>query len=96
MGLQGINHVVLKVKNLRSADYFYREILGMQLVGKRGGMYFYHAGGHPHDLALFEVGTNAGSPQRHQTGYTRSNARSSLVRGDASPIQLEGRHTGNN
>lgn len=68
MGLQGINHVVLKVKNLRSADYFYREILGMQLVGKRGGMYFYHAGGHPHDLALLEVGTNAASPQRHETG----------------------------
>jgi catechol 2,3-dioxygenase-like lactoylglutathione lyase family enzyme len=55
MGLQGINHVVLKVKNLRSADYFYREILGMQLVGKRGGMYFYHAGGHPHDLALLRL-----------------------------------------
>ncbi len=68
MALQGINHVVLKVRNLRTSDHFYREILGMQRVGDRPGMWFYHAGGHPHDLALVEIGTKASSPQLHQTG----------------------------
>ena len=67
MALQGINHVVLKVRNLHTSDHFYREILGMQQVGDHSGMWFYHAGGHPHDLALVEVGTKASSPQPHQT-----------------------------
>ena len=68
MALQGINHVVLKVKNLESSDYFYREILGMQRVGERGRMWFYSAGSHHHDLALVEIGSHAAAPQSQQTG----------------------------
>ncbi len=68
MALQGINHVVLKVKNLESSDYFYSEILGMQRVGERVGMWFYRAGKHHHDLALTEVGSHATAPQKQQTG----------------------------
>lgn len=67
MALQGINHIVLKVKSLVASDRFYREVLEMQRVGERPGMWFYHAGGHHHDLALVEVG-QAPSPQRYQTG----------------------------
>lgn len=68
MALQGINHIVLKVRNLHTSDHFYREILGMQRVGERPGMWFYYAGGHPHDLALAEVGDKALSPQPRATG----------------------------
>jgi catechol 2,3-dioxygenase len=68
MTLKGINHVVLKVKNLESSDYFYREILGMQRVGERGRMWFYSAGNHHHDLALVEIGEPATTPQKQQTG----------------------------
>ncbi len=68
MALQGINHVVLKVKNLEISDYFYREILGMQRVGERGKMWFYSAGKHHHDLALVEVGNQATTPPMEQTG----------------------------
>lgn len=68
MGLKGINHLVLKVRNLVAADQFYREVLGMQKVGERGRMYFYHAGGHHHDLALLEVGTQEEPPARGVTG----------------------------
>lgn len=68
MALQGINHVVLKVKNLETSDYFYREILGMQRVGERARMWFYSAGNNHHDLALAEVGSHATAPQRQQTG----------------------------
>ncbi len=68
MALQGINHVVLKVQNLESSDYFYREILGMQKVGERGRMWFYSAGNHHHDLALVELGSQATAPSKQQTG----------------------------
>lgn len=68
MTLQGINHVVLKVKNLETSDYFYREILGMQRVGERGRMWFYSAGRHHHDLALTEVGDRATMPSVQHTG----------------------------
>lgn len=68
MTLKGINHVVLKVKDLKKSDYFYREILGTQRVGERLGMWFYHAGGHLHDLALVEVGNKALLPQWQATG----------------------------
>ncbi len=68
MALQGINHVVLKVKSLETSDYFYREILGMKRVGEREKMWFYSAGNHHHDLALVEVGSSATAPQMQQTG----------------------------
>lgn len=68
MTLKGINHVVLKVKDLAASDYFYCEILGMQQVGKRGKMWFYSAGNHHHDLALVEVDDRATAPQGQQTG----------------------------
>ncbi len=68
MALQGINHVVLKIKNLESSDYFYGEILGMQRVGERGRMWFYSAGNHHHDLALVEIGERATAPPKQQTG----------------------------
>lgn len=68
MALQGINHVVLKVKDLEASDYFYREILGLQKVGERGKMWFYSAGNHHHDLALVEVGSQATAPPMQQTG----------------------------
>lgn len=56
MALQGINHLALKVRNLKISDNFYREILGLQRVGERSKMWFYHAGGYSHDLALVEAG----------------------------------------
>ncbi|WP_009630658.1 VOC family protein [Synechocystis sp. PCC 7509] len=68
MALTGINHIVLKVKDLEASDYFYREILGMRQVGKRDKMWFYSAGNHHHDLALVEVGNPTTVPQMPQTG----------------------------
>ncbi len=68
MLLRGINHVVLKVRRLAESDRFYREVLGLQKVGERPGMWFYHAGAHHHDLALVEVGGRAATPGRDATG----------------------------
>lgn len=30
MTLRGINHIVLKVRNLHASDHFYRGVLGME------------------------------------------------------------------
>ncbi len=68
MNVRGINHVVLKVRNLAASDAFYREMLGLQLVAKRGRMWFYSAGAHTHDLALIEIGPNGKIPSVDNTG----------------------------
>jgi catechol 2,3-dioxygenase len=68
MHFRGINHVVLKVRDLTASDHFYREVLGLERVGERSGMLFYTAGGHHHDLALVELGAHAMSPPDDQTG----------------------------
>jgi catechol 2,3-dioxygenase len=56
MLVRGINHVVLKVRNLEESDRFYREFVGLKLVGRRGHMRFYTAGAHTHDFAIVEIG----------------------------------------
>ena len=68
MNFRGINHVVLKVRDLAASDRFYRGVLGLERVGERPGMVFYTAGGHHHDLALVEFGAQASSPRHDQTG----------------------------
>jgi cupin fold WbuC family metalloprotein len=66
--LQGINHVVLKVRNLQHSSRFYQEVLGFRPTGERPGMRFFTGGGHPHDLALYEVGEGAPSPPTNAVG----------------------------
>lgn len=67
MALKGINHVVLKVRDLEAAEAFYR-LLGFTRAGQREGMRFLHGGAHHHDLALFQVGADAPKPIREGTG----------------------------
>ncbi len=59
MGVSGINHIVLKVRDLEKSDAFYGGVLGLKKVGERGRMWFYTAGAHHHDLALLELGPRA-------------------------------------
>ena len=68
MALRGINHIVLKVRDLHISDRFYQGLLGMRLVGERPGMWFYSAGAHHHDLALVEVGAQAPMPPAQAIG----------------------------
>lgn len=68
MELRGINHVVLKVRNLEASDRFYREVLGLEKVGDRGAIWFYSAGAHHHDLALLEIGEDAQGPSPASPG----------------------------
>ena len=69
MALKGINHVVLKVRDLDASERFYR-LLGFTPSGTRPEMRmrFYHGGAHAHDLALIEVGAAAPDPPRDGVG----------------------------
>jgi catechol 2,3-dioxygenase len=61
LAIRGINHIVLRVRDLEAADAFYRGVLGLEKVGDRGRMWFYSTGVHHHDLALMEARTFAAS-----------------------------------
>ena len=50
----GINHITLRVQNIKRADIFYSGILGLKRVGHRSGMNFYSSGLYNHELALVE------------------------------------------
>lgn len=69
MKIQGVGHVVLKVRDLERASRFYREILGLKEVGRLADrMVFFSAGTSHHDLAILSVGQGAPDPPRDGVG----------------------------
>ncbi len=68
MALSGINHIVLKVRDLEKSDAFYGGVLGLKKVGGRGRMSFYTAGVHHHDFALLEIGLRGAVPPGGSVG----------------------------
>lgn len=63
MKIQGVGHVVLKVRDLPRAARFYRDILGLNEVARfPGKMVFFSAGTNHHDLAVLSVGPEAPDP----------------------------------
>jgi catechol 2,3-dioxygenase len=61
--VQGVGHVVLKVRDLERARHFYGDILGLKEVGRLGDrMIFFSAGDNHHDLAVLGVGPEAPRP----------------------------------
>lgn len=74
MGLKGINHIVLKVRDADASEAFYR-LLGFERSGSREeiGMRFFsadfHRGQpHHHHLALFTVGPDASTVPKGAVG----------------------------
>lgn len=61
--VRNVGHVVLKVRELERAARFYRDVLGLKEVARgtfgRAMVFFSAAGENHHDLALFEVGSDA-------------------------------------
>jgi catechol 2,3-dioxygenase len=69
INVQGVGHVVLKVRSLERAVQFYGNVLGLKEVGRLGTtMAFFSAGSNHHDLAVLEVGANAALPDRGSVG----------------------------
>jgi len=50
----GINHITLRVQNLKRSYKFYGDLLGLKKVGERADMHFYSSGLYNHELALVE------------------------------------------
>lgn len=70
INVQGVGHVVLKVRDLGRSAKFYREVIGLTEVARfPGRMVFFSATGqNHHDLALLAVGPGAPGPQHEGVG----------------------------
>lgn len=69
INVQGVGHVVLKVRSLERSVHFYGTVLGLKEVGRLGAkMAFFSAGDNHHDLAVLEVGAGAALPDRGAVG----------------------------
>ena len=69
MKIQGVGHVVLKVRDLDRAAAFYAGVLGLKEVGRfPERMAFFSAGTNHHDLAVMAMGPDAPSPPDKAVG----------------------------
>ncbi len=69
MKIQGVGHVVLKVRDLERAKAFYEGVLGLKEVARfPGRMVFFSAGRNHHDVAVLAVGVDAPAPPEHAVG----------------------------
>ena len=69
MRIQGVGHVVLKVRDLERSKAFYEGVLGLKEVACfPGRMVFFSAGSNHHDLAVMAVGADAPAPPDHAVG----------------------------
>ena len=64
-----LGHLVLRVRDLESAESFYTEVLGLEVTSRRPGvMVFMSAGEASHELALMSVGPDAPGPEQGRVG----------------------------
>jgi catechol 2,3-dioxygenase len=69
MKIQGVGHVVLKVRDLDRSAAFYAGVLGLKEVARfPGRMVFFSAGTNHHDLAVVAVGPDAPAPPESAVG----------------------------
>jgi len=69
MKIEGVGHVVLKVRDLDRSAAFYSGVLGLKEVGRfPGRMVFFSAGTNHHDLAVMAVSPDAPSPPDEAVG----------------------------
>ena len=68
INVQGVGHVVLKVRDAEASRRFYGDVLGLREVGRWNRMTFFSAGANHHDLAVLEVGPDAPVPPSSAVG----------------------------
>jgi catechol 2,3-dioxygenase len=69
--IRNVGHVVLKVREIERAARFYRDVLGLKEVARANfgrPMAFFSTGENHHDVAVLEVGAEAGAPQAGDVG----------------------------
>ncbi len=85
MKIQGLGHVVIKVRELDSSESFYNGVLGLPIVAhnETPPMTFFSLGNH-HDFAIMAVGSDATRADRQSVGLAHvafciGNTREQLV-----------------
>jgi catechol 2,3-dioxygenase len=69
MKVEGVGHVVLKVRDLERSARFYAGVLGLREVGRfPGRMVFFSAGRNHHDVAVLAVSPDAPAPAPQAVG----------------------------
>jgi catechol 2,3-dioxygenase len=72
ISVQSIGHVVLKVRDLERSLRFYRDVLGLREVARgtfgRPMVFLSATGRNHHDIALYDVGAEAPSPDHRGVG----------------------------
>ena len=69
MKIEGVGHVVLKVRDLERSVGFYAGVLGLREVGRFADrMVFFSAGRNHHDVAVLAVGADAPAPPQGAVG----------------------------
>ena len=69
MKVQGVGHVVLKVRDLERSARFYAGVLGLREVARMDNrMAFFSAGANHHDLAVMAMGPEAPAPPPSAVG----------------------------
>ncbi|MFD4351592.1 VOC family protein [Nocardia sp. NPDC058518] len=68
MGIKRVGHVVVKMRDLEAAKRFYGGILGMTISSESDIAIFFRFADYHHDIGVFKVPEDAGSPQDGQVG----------------------------
>jgi catechol 2,3-dioxygenase len=69
MKIEGVGHVVLKVRDLERSVGFYAGVLGLREVGRfPDRMVFFSVGRNHHDVAVLSVGSHAPAPPQQAVG----------------------------
>ena len=65
-----LGHIVLRVRDLERSIHFYRDVLGLELVGANGNRiaFFKIDDTNHHDLAVMQVGPDAATPLQSDVG----------------------------
>ncbi len=71
MPIERVGHVGIKMRDLEGAKRFYRDILGMKIIGEiKGFAVFFGFQEYPTDIAVVKVGDDAESPYKNQVGLS--------------------------
>jgi len=67
--IERVAHLVITVRNLERSRDFYTRVLGLQVMGEIPGVIFLSAGGRDHhEVALAEIGLEAGKAKLNEVG----------------------------
>jgi len=90
MKVQGVGHVVLKVRDLDRSARFYTGVLGLKEVARfPGRMVFFSAGTNHHDLAVMAVGAMLEANQVKIRGLRDHHVSQSIYLEDPDGNQIE-------